>query len=130
MEYGWKSECKLCSWLKQEGRKEGFLPQEFPLFWCRSLAHRKSIFPPMFYDLSSSDPFILSVITFLKKQSMSRQLPLRNWASVANFTPLTSIVISSPLGTSNVGLTIHTPPPSALPGYFRHQIRGRMWGYF
>lgn len=53
-------------------------------------------------------PLYFSVVTFLKKQSMSRQLPLRNWASVANFTPLTSIVISSPLGTSNVGLTIHT----------------------
>lgn len=31
---------------------------------------------------------------------------------------------------NNVGLTIHSPPPLAPQGYFRHQIRGYMWGCF
>ena len=108
--------------------EHGFLPQELPLFWCKSLARRKNIF--CLYFMTKFSRFLYSFYGCLSEiQSMSWQLPLQNgfccWLYPSD---LNSDFL--PLGASDVVLTINTPPPSALQGYFRHQIRGLMSGYF
>lgn len=138
MDEGGSANCVL-DWNRLAEMMASF-PKNFPCFGA-SLCPTGKLFSTFFFffmTLSSLDSYILSMVTFLKMQSMSWQLPLQNWAFLADYTPLTSTVISSPLGGSNVGLTylLHVLLPcgvivgTKLEDYARVFLQSsmRMWG--